>query len=370
MKWSWKLGRAFGIDIFIHATFALLLVWVAVSIYMRQRDALAMLMGVLFMLAIFGSVLLHEMGHALTAMRFGVRTRDITLLPIGGIARLERMPEKPGQELLVALAGPAVNVVIAATLFGVLSATGQSVVFEGASVAGKAPFFARLLWVNAMLAVFNLIPAFPMDGGRALRAVLAFGGDYVRATRRAARLGQGIALLFGILGLMFNPILVLIAIFVWIGAAAETAGVETKASLEGLPTEAAMQRDFHVLSTYDTLETAARRLLGGSQVDFPVLESGGRLVGVLTRADLIAGLSTRGPGALVAEIMDPRFVTAHPAEMLHVAMSRLDEGVCGSMPVVVNGRVVGMVTRDNIGELMMIRDALHLPGTASDGSLR
>lgn len=369
MKWSWKLGRAFGIDIFMHATFVLLLAWVALSAYLRDRDAHAMLVGVAFMLAIFGSVLLHELGHALAAKRFGIRTRDITLLPIGGVARLERMPEKPGQELLVALAGPAVNVGIALALFGLLSAAGQPVWLDGASVlAGAAPFVTRLLWVNVTLALFNLVPAFPMDGGRALRAALAFGGDYVKATQVAAKLGQGIALLFGILGLLFNPILAFIALFVWIGAGAEAAGVEAKASLQGLPMVAAMQTDFRILSTRDTLGTAARRLLGGSQLDFPVLGPDGALVGVLTRGDLITGLSEHGADALVASMMDPHFVTAHPAEMLNVVMDRLQERACRSVPVVDDGRVVGMVTTDNIGELMMVRNALRKSTQRRPGS--
>jgi len=349
----------FGIDLFIHATFLLLLAWVAVSAYLRERDVHAMVVGVLFMLAIFGSVVLHELGHALTARRFGIKTRDITLLPIGGIARLERMPEKPGQELLVALAGPAVNVVIAIALFGALSFAGQSVKLENPSLVSTAPFFTRLLWVNVTLAIFNLIPAFPMDGGRALRALLAFGGDYVKATQMAARLGQGLALLFGILGLMFNPILAFIALFIWIGAGAEAAGVEAKASLQGLPMRAAMQTDFRILSIHDTLGIAARRLLGGSQVDFPVVDPDGTLVGVLTRGNLIAGLSEHGSEAIVASVMDRRFVTAHPAEMLAVALDRLQECACRSIPVIADGKVVGMVTTDNIGELMMVRDALR-----------
>jgi Zn-dependent protease/CBS domain-containing protein len=346
---------------------------VAISAYLRERNVHAMAIGVAFMLAIFGSVILHELGHALTAKRFGIRTRDITLLPIGGIARLERMPNKPWQELLVALAGPAVNVAIAMAIIGLLAATGQALTLVDPNLVGTAPFLTRLLWVNVTLAVFNLIPAFPMDGGRALRAVLAFGGDYVKATQVAAKLGQGIALLFGILGLLFNPILAFIALFIWIGAAAEAAGVEAKASLQGLPMIAAMQTDFRVLGADDTLGNAARRLLGGSQVDFPVLGRDGALVGVLTRGNLIAGLAKHGPEALVDAMMDRRFVTAHPAEMLNTVMARLQDCACRSVPVLDEGRVVGMVTAENIGELMMVRDALRTSphrGIANDAFAR
>lgn len=358
MKWSWKIGRLFGIDVFMHATFILLLGWVALSAYLRERSAHAAIVGVLFMMAIFGTVLLHELGHALTARRFGIRTRDITLLPIGGLARLERMPEKPGQELLVALAGPAVNVGIAAALFALLSASGQTPLLADSSLIGAGPFFTRLLWVNVSLAIFNLIPAFPMDGGRALRAVLAFGGDYVRATRIAAKLGQGIALVLGLLGLLFNPMLAFIALFVWIGAAGEAAGVEAKASLQGLPTYAAMETQFRSLSELDSLASAAQCLLGGSQVDFPVLDRTGAVAGILTRDALLAGLADVGPEATVDSIMERRFAVAHPAEMLDVSLARLEGSSCKSMPVVANGTVVGMVTAENIGELMMIRGAL------------
>jgi Zn-dependent protease/CBS domain-containing protein len=361
MKWSWKLGRLFGIDVYMHATFMVLLGWVALSAYLRERSAHAMVAGVLFTSAIFGTVILHELGHALTARRFGIRTRDITLLPIGGLARLERMPERPGQELLVALAGPAVNVAIAGGLFAVLSATGQTILPAESTLIGAEPFLTRLFWVNVSLAIFNLIPAFPMDGGRALRALLAFGGDYVRATQVAAKLGQGIALLFGLLGLLFNPMLAFIALFVWIGAAGEAAGVEAKASLHGLPTYAAMETQFRMLSVLDTLANAAQCLLGGSQVDFPVLDGRGAVVGILTRDALLAGLAEAGPEATVESIMDRKFAVAHPAEMLDVSLARLEASGGRSMPVVADGRVLGMVTAENVGELLIIRGALRLP---------
>ncbi len=360
MKWSWKLGRLFGIDVFMHATFVLLLAWVGLSSYLREKSGHAAIGGVLFVLAIFGTVLLHELGHALTARRFGIRTRDITLLPIGGLARLERMPEKPAQELLVALAGPLVNVTIAAVLFAVLSATGQSIRLEDASLTGAGSFFSRLLWVNVSLAIFNSMPAFPMDGGRALRAVLAFGGDYVRATQIAARLGQGMALVIGILGLLANPMLVFIAWFVWTGARAEASVVEAKALLAGLPTHAAMETRFRALSVLDSLNSAAECLLGGSQVDFPVLDTRGAVVGVLTRDALLAGLAHDGPDGDVGAIMERSFAVAHPAEMLDVSVERLEKSPCKSMPVVANGRVVGMLTAESVGELMMVRGALRM----------
>jgi Zn-dependent protease len=199
VKWSWKLGRVAGIDIYVHATFLLLLAWIGLVSYQRGGPSAAA-SGVLFILAVFASVVLHEYGHALTARRFGVQTRDIILLPIGGVARLERLPSDPRQELWVAIAGPIVTIVLAGVLYAILAATGGPTSVEDI-LAINAPFLAQLMRINVWLAAFNLLPAFPMDGGRVLRAALAMRTDYVRATELAARVGKGFALLFGIVGL-------------------------------------------------------------------------------------------------------------------------------------------------------------------------
>jgi Zn-dependent protease len=217
MKWSWKIGTLAGIELRIHVTFLLLLGWVGARHWMLGKNTDAALSGVGFILALFGCVLLHELGHSLAARKYGIPTRDITLLPIGGVARLERMPEKPGQELWVALAGPAVNVVIAAVLFAWLSLTHGWAPLSQLHVAA-GPFLERLLVANVSLVLFNLIPAFPMDGGRVLRAVLASRMEYVKATQIAAGVGQGLALVFGFAGLFSNPMLLFIALFVLIGA--------------------------------------------------------------------------------------------------------------------------------------------------------
>lgn len=205
MKWSWRIARVSGIDIYLHGTFLVLLAWVAVSHLIQGHGVTDAMAGLLFVSTLFGIVVLHELGHAITAQRFGIRTRDITLLPIGGVARLERMPEKPWQELLVALAGPAVNVVLAGLLFLALAPIeGAAAVNDVALVGGR--FLAKLVWVNVGLAVFNLLPAFPMDGGRALRAMLAMRMDYVQATQVAASIGQGLALLLGVRRAVLQPL--------------------------------------------------------------------------------------------------------------------------------------------------------------------
>jgi Zn-dependent protease len=231
MRNSLRLGTLFGIPVNLHWTFLLLLGFVAFSQAFAYGSVSAALGGVVFVSAIFGCVVLHEFGHALAARRYGIATRDVTLLPIGGVARLERMPDDPRQELVVALAGPAVNVAIAGVLGIWLFLTGFGAA-SGLSLTGGS-FAARLLSVNLALVVFNMLPAFPMDGGRVLRALLARRLSYVRATDLAATIGRGMAVLFGIAGLMWNPMLILIALFVWTGAGQEAEMVRRREAFSG-----------------------------------------------------------------------------------------------------------------------------------------
>lgn len=233
MKWKICIGHISGIKVYIHPTFFLLLIWVAFSQWTRGNGLNDALSGMLYISAIFLCVVLHEFGHALAARKFGIATRDIILLPIGGVARLERMPRDPLQELFVALAGPAVNLAIAGILYGVLLVSGTFTPWSNITVL-SGPVFERLMAVNIFLMVFNLLPAFPMDGGRILRASMAMKGDYVQATRRAAQLGQGFAVLFGLFGIMIgHPLLVLIAFFIWAGAAQEMNSAKMNSEMDG-----------------------------------------------------------------------------------------------------------------------------------------
>jgi Zn-dependent protease/predicted transcriptional regulator len=357
MKWSWKIGRFAGIDVFMHATFLLLVGWIALSAWLQMGTAAAVLSNVAFILALFGCVVLHEFGHALTARRYGIPTRDITLLPIGGVARLERMPDQPIQELWVALAGPAVNVVIATVLFIALSISSNLVPLDDLTVVSGS-FVERLLVVNLFLVGFNLIPAFPMDGGRVLRALLAMRLEYTRATQVAASVGQGLAFAFGFIGLFANPMLVFIALFVWIGAAQESRMVQMRSALEGIPVNRAMATDFETLSPQDDLQRAVELILAGHQQDFPVVEHGA-IVGVLTRADLLSALSRSGPAGTVGDVMQRDFQLADSYEMLEVAFSRLQSCQCHTLPVTRDGQLVGLVTMENVGEFMSIQSALE-----------
>ncbi len=306
MKWSWKIGTLAGIELRMHVTFLLLLGWVGASHWLAGRSVDAAMSGVAFILALFACVLPHELGHSLAARRYGIPTRDITLLPIGGVARLERMPEKPRQELWVALAGPAVNVAIAAVLFAWLSIGHQWAPLADLHVA-SGPFLERLLIANVWLVLFNLIPAFPMDGGRVLRAVLASRMDYVKATQIAAGIGQGLAFVFGLIGLFGNTMLLFVALFVWIGASQEASATQMKAAMAGTPIRAAMLTDFRHLDSGATLEDAVRLILEGSQQDFPVLRRQD-VIGILTRADLLVALAEYGPHHPVAAAMRRDFL--------------------------------------------------------------
>jgi Zn-dependent protease len=356
MRWSWKIGEFAGIGVYMHATFLLLIGWIVLTNLLAGGTAASALQGVLFISLLFACVVAHEYGHALTARRYGIQTRDITLLPIGGVARLERMPDQPIQELWVALAGPAVNVVIAVLLFAWLLLTGGLAPLNTLSVTGGS-LLERLLVVNISLVLFNLIPAFPMDGGRVVRSLLALRLEYSRATQIAATMGQGMALLLGLLGLFTNPFLVFTALFVWIGAAQESGMAQVKSALAGIPLRRAMISDFRSLAPEDTLARAVDLVLAGAQQDFPVV-SAGRVAGILTRGELLMALRQRGELAAVAEVMRRDFLTADASEMLEPVSLRLLECQCHTIPVLERGQLVGLVTMENIGELLMVQKAL------------
>jgi Zn-dependent protease/predicted transcriptional regulator len=354
---SWRIGRLAGIDVYVHPTFLLLIVWVAMSHFLAHGDVTEALYGLGFVVTLFGIVVLHELGHALTARHFGIRTRDITLLPIGGVARLERIPEVPSQELAVALAGPAVNVVMALGIFLGL-ALGQGVAPMSDALRVGGGFLQQIFWVNVSLVLFNMVPAFPMDGGRVLRALLAMRLDYVQATQVAASIGQAIALVFGLLGLFYNPFLILIALFVWIAGTQEAGLVQMRSALGSIAVMRAMITDFRALHPDDPLERAVEFVMAGFQQDFPVVEDG-RLVGVLTRNDLAAALGRFGPESRVGVVMQRDFATTEPREMLQTAFARLQVGHCRTLPVVEEGRLKGLLTADNLAEVLMIQEALR-----------
>src|SRR5215207_11690212 len=300
MLWSIPIARIAGTTVRLHVTFLLFLVWIGGS-YWRLGGREAAFEGVLFMVLLFGCVLAHEFGHILAARRYGIATPEVTLWPIGGVASLERIPDKPREELVVALAGPAVNVVIAAVLILIIGAAPDNAAMT-AMENPRAGLIPRLAAANIFLVVFNLIPAFPMDGGRVLRALIAMRAGRAQATRIAARIGQGAAFVFALLGLFTNPMLIVIGLFIYLAATAEAQHVAFNDGNHDLPVSAAMVSAVEALAPLATLGDAVDLMLRTSQHEFPVLDGGGRPRGLLTRDGLIVALRQGGAATPVLDV--------------------------------------------------------------------
>lgn len=357
MSWSVNVGRIAGTAVRIHFTFLLFLIWIWVASY-ASGGAAAAWGGLLFMILLFLCVLAHEFGHIFTARAFGVPTPDVTLLPIGGVARLARIPEAPGEEFLIAIAGPAVNVVIAIVLMAVAGAHLDAQHLSAVESA-KVGLVDRLAAVNLFLAAFNMIPAFPMDGGRVLRAALASRLGHVRATEIAATIGQWVAFALGFLGLLYNPLLIFIAIFVYLAAASEAQVVGLRAMSRGVPVTAAMVTQFASLKPTAHIDEAIETLLHTSQSEFPVIDEAGRLVGLLGRSDMIRALKAHGPQTPVGEAMTTDVPTIGHRQCLDEAFRILQEKSAPAVGVVdAQGRLVGLVTSETVGEMLMVRDAM------------
>jgi len=363
MSWSFPIGHLFGSEIRVHATFFLLLAWIGTVGYMAGGPAAAGV-HVLYVALLFACVVAHEFGHVLTARRFGIRTPDITLLPIGGLARLERMPEKPGQEVLVALAGPAVNVVIFLALALVLGP--ERLANTGLSEITLAELPAQIALINLMLAVFNLIPAFPMDGGRVLRAVLSAMTSRAQATRAAAVAGQGVAFAMGLFGLLAgNPVLVLIAFFIFVSAGAKSSQEALASLARSLRARDAMISEFEPLRPDDSLDAAAATLIRTTQHEFPVVDPAtGAPLGLLTRPALYRALEARPRPQTVAGIMDPALPALALMAPLTAVLDAMQKGAPAVAVTGTGGALVGYVTRENLGELMVVAAARQArPGT-------
>lgn len=357
MKRSLKIGSVSGIGIFLHWTFLLLVAAIFAYFYVQGQSLGAALSGMGLVVAVFVCVILHELGHALTAKRFGVPTRSITLYPIGGLARLERIPSEPMKEFWIAIGGPVVNIVITVVLAALLLVTGGTFA-PGALGAPGQHLVASLMWINAVLAGFNLLPAFPMDGGRVLRSLLALRQDYARATQTAANVGQAMAILFGLIGIMwFNPVLLFIALFVYVGAQQESKQAMYRAFTEGTPVRQAMVTRFATLAADDTLDDAVDELLAGTDHDFPVVENG-RAVGLLRRTELIQSLSDHDRDTPVAEVADREFFTTEPGAPLDEVFQQMNAQSCSTVPVEQGDQLVGLLTLENVGELIMVSSAL------------
>lgn len=358
-SWSYSIGRFLGIDVFVHGSFLILVAFLGLSQFAATGSATGAAVGMLALFAVFACVLLHEYGHALAARRYGIETKRITLLPIGGIAQLERMPEKPREQLVVAFAGPLVNLVLATVAFGLHSFSGTLGLTTGASVEAALMF---LVWVNVAMFVFNLLPALPMDGGRILRAILAMRMRALRATEVAAHVGRFFAIGLGVVGLFVNPFLILIAVFVWFGATQEVQLARARVGLSGASVGTAMATEFVTLSPTDRLSEAAERIMRTHQSVFPV-EHGGQLVGLVTQDDLLAAVA-EGKYSAVGTIMSTQFDSVEPHEDLEPVFLRLLSQRQGSLPVVEGARLVGLITREGLQRFVALRTAVANPSVA------
>lgn len=337
----------------MHLTLVILLAWIATSYALAGAGLGTTVIGVALVATIFIVILVHELAHALVARRYGIATRDIMLLPIGGIASLERTPDLPRQELAVALVGPLANLVIAGLIYiGIVAFGGSTDLGEATSIGGAIA--TQLMWINIVLAVFNLIPAFPMDGGRALRAALSWRMGQERATNIAAGLGKLFAVALGIFGLFTNPLLVIIAFVVWMGASQERALVHLKSAISGVPVSAAMLRRVEAVSSDQPLEEAAALLVRGGLNQLPVIDHG-KAVGVITRSDVATALSHAGPEATVSEAPQHHVVTVSPGDPLDDVLEQL-RGDPDAVALVVDGdHPVGVLTAEHLAAYV----ALH-----------
>ncbi|HVL73897.1 MAG TPA: site-2 protease family protein [Beijerinckiaceae bacterium] len=357
MLWSIPIGTIAGTVIRIHITFLLFLVWIGAAQWrVAGRDQA--LESVVFIVLIFACVLAHEFGHIFAARRYGIRTPEVTLWPIGGVASLERIPEKPREELVVALAGPAVNVVIALVLILLLGTGGGQVETDHMARIDdpRMGLMARLAAANIFLVVFNLIPAFPMDGGRVLRALVAMRRGRAEATRIAARIGQGSAFVFALLGLFVNPMLIVIALFVYLAATAEAQHVAFQDGTRGLSVREVMISPVETLSPDATLEDAVALLIRTSQKEFPVVDGGGHPRGLLTKDGLIKALSQGGAGTPVLDVMDHDVPAVNHWRPLETALTLMTRAKSPALFITdEHGRLVGILTPENVGELMLVR---------------
>jgi Zn-dependent protease/CBS domain-containing protein len=358
MSWSINIGSIAGTAVRIHVTFVLLLAAIFL-LGLAAGGVTNAVNSLVFVMLLFACVLAHEFGHILTARAFGVETPDVTLLPIGGVARLARIPEKPGQELLIAIAGPLVNVAIAAVLVAV-TPTHLSATHFAAMESSNLSLIDRLAAANIVLAVFNMIPAFPMDGGRVLRALLAIRLGHVRATEIAAAIGQWAAFAFGFIGLLSgNLMLIFVAIFVYLAAASEAQMVALRAMSRDVPVTAAMVTQFATLTGNEHIDAAVETLLQTSQTDFPVIDDNHRLIGIVGRAEIIKALRERGPTAPVSDVMVTDIPTLERSHKLDEAFRLLQENAVPAVGVVdYAGRLIGLVTAATVGEMLMVQRSL------------
>ena len=359
MSASLKVGRFAGIKVQIHWTFWLLFLFVGFMVFANDGSISDLIWNFIFVFALFFCVVLHEFGHALTARKYGIGTRSITLLPIGGLASLEEMPENPVEEFYVAIAGPMVNVVIALLLFpfvSVESYIGQDpeVLQEQLAAINAGNFLFYLFFVNIALVLFNMLPAFPMDGGRIFRALLSMKYGRIKATKMASGLGKFMALLFFLFGLFYSIILTVIAVFIWFGAHSENIMIQQLSLLEGNDVRDAMITEFSILSPDAPLSAAIEKILATTERNF-IVATDDTIHGILYMEDLSNALREKSKETEISDVMNPNFITLNANDSLTVGYRKLTRGSKNFYPVLENGQIVGVLDMDNINEFLTFR---------------
>ncbi len=357
-KYSLNLGKPFGIRVSVHWTFSLLIVWIVIMSVNQGLGLSQILMHILFVLTLFACVVLHEFGHSLMAIKLGGKVQSITLLPIGGIASITEMPERAWDEFMVSIAGPLVNVVIAALLWlyiDIFHGVGIDQMEFGRITATNFPFI--LMTANLFIVAFNLIPAFPLDGGRLFRSILSLNMDKLKATRIAKDIGQVFAILFILAGLFFNPFLIIIGFFVLLGAKAEYEMMKYKDVLKNYKVGDIVKTEYETLDENETLGTAADKLAHIYDRGF-VVTSEGKYAGLLTKSDLIKGLSTHGKEGLIKDVMSKNIEAIGAGISLFDAYREIHKKRYDIVPVEKNGEFSGIIDLESINEFFIIRKAM------------
>lgn len=359
MKANLKLGSISGIKIKVHWTFFFLIAWIIFGELKRGGTKESILFNIALVLAVFACVILHELGHALTAKNFGIQTKKITLLPIGGVASLESIPESPRQEFLVTIAGPLVNVIIAIFLYFIVPVNefvhlNFTETFEVLMSFTFQNFLFYLFIVNVGLVVFNLIPAFPMDGGRILRALLANKMNRVKATQIATSIGQFIAVLFLLLGLLYDPWLIIIALFIFIGAYGENKMVQHLALIKGHTVEEAMMINITTFKPHDSLDLVVNKLISSTENNFVVLNNN-EVAGLLYHQDII---DNSNKNVLVKDIMNTNFKIVKNTDSLQEIYKLSLSEINSFLPVTKNNKLVGAIDNFNLNEYILLQTKL------------
>ena len=358
MRWSLYIGQFRGIKVYIHWTFLILLSFIVVSSYKEGKETAEVAWVIGYVASVFACVTLHEFGHALTAQRYNIVTKDIVLLPIGGMARMKQLPDSASQELVVAVAGPIVNLVIAAVLFGIMTSTATPIDLKSLTTINRDTMVQNLFLVNLFLAGFNLLPAFPMDGGRIFRALLSFKMGRARATAIAAHTGQLVAIAFFILGLFFNFWLVFIGVFIFLGAGAEASLEGVRDDLHDHMVKEIARSKFTLLHADDELSVALKCLLDSQEKEFVVTDHD-KPVGILTRDEMLSGLSQYGPSVKIRSVMQKDVYLVEGTDSLEKVWQKMIQEKI-SIAAIMNGGVVASVLNlENISEYLLINKALH-----------